>query len=180
MSVSLTSAGLYLEPRVYVNAGSGNNYGTPRVVSSYGTSLGGSWSGIYNIMGDNLGGLAMLAESGVSSSSGGGFTSEYPNSISRKGKGGGLNGYVYRWFWNKVLLLYCRLHKNIKPSYRSYKSNTDYQNRYSSSTEWRSLLSEYFKQLHLFHSNSQNLHLSQHCDDLLPTFLNLHLVKEVA
>ena len=177
MSVSLTSAGLYLEPRVYVNAGSGNNYGTPRVVSSSGTSLGGgSWSGIYFYFVSSMG---IKAESNVSTSSGGGFTSESPNSISRKG--GGLNGYVYRWFWNKVLLLYCKLYKYIKPSYRSYKSNTDDQRRYSSSTEWRSLLSEYFKQLlHLFRSNNQNLHLSQHCDDLLPTFLNLHLIKEVA
>ena len=45
MSVSLTSSGLYLEPRAYTD-GSGNNYGTPKFVSSSTSLGGGTWSGV--------------------------------------------------------------------------------------------------------------------------------------
>lgn len=170
MSVSLTSSGLYLEPRVYISS-DGVNYGTPKFVSGSTSLGGGSWTGIHIAMYPNV-------ETNVSSSSGGGFTSESPNSISRKG--GGLN--VYEWFRHRVLLLYCRLHKNFKPSYRSYKPNKYDQIRYQSSVEWRGLLSVLSSKLqrHLLPANNYNPYLSQHCDDLLPTFLNLHLVKEVA
>ena len=47
MAISLTSAGLYLEPRVYVGKASGNNYGVPRVFDGGSVSgLSGSWTGI--------------------------------------------------------------------------------------------------------------------------------------
>ena len=47
MAISLTGAGLYLEPRVYVGTASGNNYGVPRVFKGPSLSgLSGSWTGI--------------------------------------------------------------------------------------------------------------------------------------
>lgn len=80
MNVSLTSAGLYLEPRVYKKDSSGANYGTPFFVAGT-VEFSGTWTGLD--AGYGMGNSSIVENVTNHTTLGGGSFSESPNSISR-------------------------------------------------------------------------------------------------